>query len=251
MRRDLLAEKSTSDNCPAATGPCQTLNHVLLRHAFDRSVALVGLVAGSPLLALAGLAIKCSSPGPIVFRARRAGIQGSPFTMYKLRTMRVGAEEGGPITAAGDSRTFPVGRVIRRLKVDELPQLINVLRGEMGLVGPRPEDFELVRDHYTPMMWETLAILPGMTSAGSLHYFLDEVQLPSDPAAARDWYLRKLLPVKIAVDLQYVQRPTFAYQLQIMLRTILAVVGADRVFDGSRRLEQSRARRLLAEAEGS
>lgn len=233
---------------PVPSGSGNIVAGNMLRHVFDRVVAVVGIVLGSPLMLVAGLAIKFSSRGPILFRATRAGVKGAPFTMYKLRTMHVGADAGGAITAAADPRTFPAGRVIRRLKVDELPQLVNVLRGEMGLVGPRPEDLEIVVNHYTPLMWETLAIPPGMTSAGSLHYFSDERQLPSDPAAAQAVYLAKLLPAKIAVDLQYVREPTFANELQILLRTVLAIIGGDRLFDGARRREAIRAERILTEA---
>jgi lipopolysaccharide/colanic/teichoic acid biosynthesis glycosyltransferase len=170
--------------------------------------------------------------------------------MYKLRTMHVGAAAGGPITAAADARMFRVGRILRRVKLDEVPQLVNVVRGEMGLVGPRPEDIGIVERHYTPMMWETLSVRPGMTSAGSLHYFADEDAMPSDPAEAEAVYLERLLPAKIAVDLQYVRTPTFGYEVQILARTALAVIGLDRVFEPIRRREEAMATQVLREASG-
>lgn len=218
-----------------------------MRQLFDRVVALLAIVAGSPLVALAALAVKLSSPGPVIYRASRAGMGGTPFTMFKLRTMHVGADAGGQITASQDPRTFRAGRVIRKCKVDELPQLVNVIRGEMCLVGPRPEDVGIVRDHYTPTMLQTLSIPPGMTSAGSLHYFADEGSLPSDPAEAQRVYLERLLPAKIAVDIQYVRNPGFGHELQILLRTALAVLGLRRAFAGARAREEREAERLLDE----
>ena len=152
--------------------------------AIDAVLALAGLVVTSPLLALSAVAVRLSSPGPVLHRAERAGRGGVPFTMYKLRTMRVDSAGVGRITAGRDPRILPVGRVLRRAKLDELPQLVNVLRGEMALVGPRPEDLSIVREHYDAMMWESLDVPPGVTSPGSLHYFADEADLPDDPVAA-------------------------------------------------------------------
>ncbi|MCB0079179.1 MAG: sugar transferase, partial [Anaerolineales bacterium] len=112
-----------------------------LRRAFDLIAATVGLLLLSPLLIVLGIAIKRGSPGPIFYRAQRIGRGGRPFTLYKFRSMVAEADKRGPaITAAGDSRITPIGHFLRRTKLDELPQLINVVKGEMSLVGPRPED---------------------------------------------------------------------------------------------------------------
>jgi len=214
----------------------------------DRFLAVVGLVITAPLMALCALGIKRSSPGPVLYRAERAGMNGVPFRMLKLRTMHVGSEHGGRITGSLDARVFRFGAVLRRLKLDELPQLVNVARGEMALVGPRPEDLSIVREHYDALMWETLSVLPGLTSPGSLHYFGDERALPGDPAPSEHVYLERLLRQKTAVDLVYVRNRSRRYDGEILLRTALGLAGLGRLFRRRMEREREAARRLLAEA---
>lgn len=214
----------------------------------DSALALVALVCASPLLLLSAVGIKVSSAGPVIYRARRAGLHGEPFTMYKLRTMHVGREAESRITSGADPRVFGLGRLLRQTKIDELPQLANVLRGEMALVGPRPEDPSIVRDHYDAMMWESLEVPPGLTGPGALDYFADESALPTDPVSAEAVYLAKLLPHKIALDLVYVRRRTVGYHLQLLTRTALGVVGVRKIFDPLARQELSQAAEILSEA---
>lgn len=197
---------------------------------FDRIFAAVVLVVLSPVLAVAGLLVKLSSRGPVLYRARRAGIDGRPFEMYKFRTMHVGSDAGGAITAAKDPRVFRLGIGLRRLKLDELPQLVNVVRGEMALVGPRPEDLNIVQDHYDAFMRESLVVPPGITGPGSLHYFAEEGDLPADPAEAQRIYLDSLLARKIALDLVYVRNRSVRYKISLLARTLLGIVGAGRLF---------------------
>lgn len=216
---------------------------------FDRLVAALALIGLSPVLSIAGLLVKLSSRGPVFYRAQRAGLGGTPFTMLKFRTMRVGSESGGPITGAQDPRVFPFGAVLRRTKIDELPQLINVVRGEMALVGPRPEDIAIVRRHYDDFLRESLLVRPGVTGPGSLHYFADEDQLPDDPAEAERVYLDKLLVQKIALDLVFVRNPTFRYELALLGRTLLGILGTGGLFAKQARRELEMAARILAERE--
>src|ERR671923_1545938 len=125
----------------------------MAKRLIDIVLAGVGLALAAPVLALAALGIRLSSPGPVFYRARRAGRAGSCFTMYKLRTMhqrRPG--QASRITGQDDPRVFPLGALLRRTKIDELPQLFNVLRGDMSIVGPRPEDPAIVARHYTPLL---------------------------------------------------------------------------------------------------
>ena len=142
----------------------------MAKRVFDIVVASLTLLAALPVLAVAALAIRLASPGPVLHRAARAGRDGRPFTMLKLRTMHVAppGESGSRITDPADPRVFPVGALLRRTKIDELPQLVNVLRGEMAIVGPRPEDPEIVRKHYSPTHRETLRVRPGLVSPGSI-----------------------------------------------------------------------------------
>jgi lipopolysaccharide/colanic/teichoic acid biosynthesis glycosyltransferase len=168
------------------------------------------------------LAIRVASPGPALYRARRVGQAGRLFTMYKFRTMHARAG-GGPITAAHDARIFPLGGLLRQLKIDELPQLLNVLRGEMAIVGPRPEDPSIVAAHYTPLQRETLRVRPGLASPGSLYYYTHGEKLLSEWAAS-EFYAERLLPTKLALDLVYVREASLRYDAQIVVRTILVIL---------------------------
>lgn len=214
----------------------------------DVAVAALGLVLTAPLLALAAVGIKVASAGPVLFTASRAGRDGKPFSMFKLRTMKVGADRSGPITASRDTRVFPWGRVLRRFKIDELPQLVNVLRGDMSLVGPRPEDIVIVRNEYTPFMLESLAVRPGITGPGSLSYFADESSLPADPEHAKAIYLNTLLPRKIALDLVYVRHRSVAYYVELIFRTVASILWLDWIFAARCRWELTTAHEYLRDA---
>jgi lipopolysaccharide/colanic/teichoic acid biosynthesis glycosyltransferase len=138
--------------------------------------------------------------------------------MYKLRTMRAGQAYPSAITAKNDPRVFPFGALLRRTKVDELPQLYNVLRGDMAIVGPRPEDPRMVDRFYQPLHHETLRVLPGLTSPGSIYaYTHGEAEL--DAHDSEGCYGERLLPLKLAMDIVYVRRPSLAYDLALIVRT--------------------------------
>jgi lipopolysaccharide/colanic/teichoic acid biosynthesis glycosyltransferase len=193
----------------------------MARGACDRVLAAGGLIILSPLfLALAG-AVKLGDPGPVLYRATRVGKDGRLFKLYKFRTMRVGADKAGPgITTKGDSRITPTGKFLRKSKLDELPQLINVLRGEMSLVGPRPEDPRYVA-RYSDEQRAILRFKPGITSAASLEYRDEEHRL-----AGQDWestYISEVMPTKLNIDLRYLQRRTLITDFGLMLRTVAAM----------------------------
>lgn len=215
--------------------------------ALDALVAAVGLVVASPVLVAAGIGIKLTTRGPVLYRAARAGVGGAPFTMYKLRTMYVDREQDGRVTSGVDARVFPLGRTLRRFKIDELPQLFNVLRGQMALVGPRPEDVVIVRDHFDSMMRESLKVPPGVTSVGTLHYYAEESALPDHPGDAERVYLESLLPRKVALDLVYVDNRTVAYAFEILLRTGLGIVGRHEWFTRKMEWERQMAADYLRE----
>lgn len=191
----------------------------MVKRLFDVVAAALALIVVSPLLALAAIGIRWSSPGPVFYRARRTGRGGRPFVMYKLRTMDHAARVGSAITAPQDTRVFPFGAWLRRTKVDELPQLVNVLRGDMSLVGPRPEDPALVRDHYTAAHYQTLAVRPGLASPGSLYQYTHGDEL-LDGRDAEGTYVQRLLPVKLAIEVLYVRRASLTYDLAIIGRTL-------------------------------
>jgi lipopolysaccharide/colanic/teichoic acid biosynthesis glycosyltransferase len=200
-------------------------------HLTSRVIAAVALVLVSPILVIAALAIMMSSRGPVLYPAARVGLSGQPFTMLKLRTMRgVPTSEAQRITGGRDSRVSPVGRWLRKLKIDELPQLVNIVRGDMVLVGPRPEDPSIVEDYYTPFMRRTLNVVPGLTSPGSLDYFAREKAMPSDPAEAERVYVSALLPRKAALDVVYIEHRSWRYDLQLVVRTVGSMLGVRALF---------------------
>lgn len=216
-------------------------------HLLSRVIAAAALVALSPVLLIAALVIKISSRGPLLFPATRVGLAGQPFTMLKFRTMRQAPSPGAQrITGARDARVFPAGRWLRRLKIDELPQLTNVVRGDMVLIGPRPEDPSIVADYYTPFMRQTLEVMPGLTSPGSLDYFGRERGLPVDPAEAESVYASTLLPRKIALDLVYVRNRCWKYDLQLVVRTVALMAGVRPLFPKRCAWERVEAGSLLS-----
>ena len=188
------------------------------RRVLDVVGAGLGIVLLSPLWVLVAVAIKLDSPGPVFYRARRVGRDGEVFRLYKFRTMVTDADKHGPaITAAGDTRVTRVGRFLRRTKIDELPQLINVMKGEMSLVGPRPEDPRYVA-LYTKEQREILRVRPGITSAASLTYRHEEKLLQG-----KDWediYQTEIMPAKLAIDLEYLRHRTLWSDLVLIGKTI-------------------------------
>lgn len=189
--------------------------------AIDILASAVGLILLSPILLSIAILIKLNSAGPIIYRARRVGKDGKLFDLYKFRTMVLDADNRGPkITVAGDKRVTRVGRWLRRNKLDELPQLFNVLKGEMSLVGPRPEDPRYVEE-YTSEQRKVLSVRPGVTSAASLTYRNEEALL-SGP----DWedkYRDEVMPAKLAIDLAYLSRRTIWSDLKLIAQTLLAL----------------------------
>ena len=193
----------------------------MLKRAFDVVVAALGIAVLSPLLGLIAAAIRLDSPGPVVYRATRAGRYGRPFTMYKFRTMRVreARDHGTKITTSADSRITRVGLVLRPTRLDELPQLWNVLSGEMSLVGPRPEDPQYV-ELYSADDRAVLSARPGITSLAALLY-RDEERL----LVGEGWervYLEQVMPAKLAIDRAYVERQSLWLDMKILAATALA-----------------------------
>jgi len=180
--------------------------------------ALTGLSVTAPLLMVLALIVKLTSPGPVLFRSTRVGWRGRPFTLLKFRSMYLGAEtQGAAITTANDPRVTPIGRALRRWKLDELPQFLNVLGGDMSLVGPRPESPAYVARYSR----EQLAILdtkPGITSPASLLYRDESSILSGDHW--EEHYLREIMPAKLAIDLEYSRRRTVWSDVRVLLQTI-------------------------------
>jgi lipopolysaccharide/colanic/teichoic acid biosynthesis glycosyltransferase len=195
-----------------------------LKRSFDLGLALLGMLVLSPLLALAVLAVLVSSGRPVLFGHERRGLDGRPFRVLKFRTMRPDPGGGLPITGKGDPRITAVGRLLRSAKLDELPQLINVLRGEMSIVGPRPEVPKYVAG-YSPDQRRVLQVRPGLTDPASVAFRDEEILLGSvDPGRREAFYLAEVLPRKLALNLEYIDRAGPAYDLLLILRTLLVIL---------------------------
>ncbi|HSR30410.1 MAG TPA: polysaccharide biosynthesis protein [Anaerolineae bacterium] len=188
---------------------------------FDLAASLVGLILLSPVLLLVAVFIKLDSAGPVLYRAQRVGQEGRPFLLFKFRTMVSRADQKGPaITVADDQRVTRVGRLLRRTKLDELPQFINVVRGDMCLVGPRPEDPRYVA-LYTPEQRRVLTARPGITSQASIRYCHEEELL-----SGADWeqvYVEQVMQHKLQIELDYMDRRTVATDLSVLLQTALVL----------------------------
>ena len=213
-------ERAAEPPLLAAVQPASVAADSAGRRAVDVLAACVGLVVASPVLAAVGVAVRLGSAGPALFRQERVGVDGTPFTMLKFRTMRTDAEAVGPsVSGNEDPRVTRVGALLRRTKLDELPQLVNVLRGDMTLIGPRAEVPRYV-EHYTAEERETLSVRPGLTGPGGIWFTVSqaaELDGASDPEQV---YVDRQLHEKLALDLDYLGRRTLLRDLRILAQTV-------------------------------
>jgi lipopolysaccharide/colanic/teichoic acid biosynthesis glycosyltransferase len=196
--------------------------HNGLPRAVEAGVALFALLAAAPVIAGAALAIALSSGGPVFFRQKRVGQHGRLFDLYKLRTMRPSAD-GPQVTSSNDQRITRLGRFLRRTKLDELPTLWNVLNGEMGLVGPRPEVPRYVR--LDDPAWQTvLTVPPGLTDPVTLKLRNEEELLASLTSDTESYYVEKLLPLKLAGYIAYLEDRDWRSDIKILILTAVEIV---------------------------
>jgi len=195
----------------------------MLKRLFDIVFSLFGLILVSPLFLVIAVLIKRESPGKAFYRGERVGKNGKPFKIFKFRTMVPAAEKlGGPSTAGDDPRLLKIGLFLKKYQLDELPQLINVLKGEMSLVGPRPEV-----KMYVDMMTDEekrviLSVKPGMTDLASLWNF-HESEILKGSKNPEKTYQEKIRPEKIRLQIEYVKNRSFLLDLKIIIKTILKV----------------------------
>jgi lipopolysaccharide/colanic/teichoic acid biosynthesis glycosyltransferase len=195
----------------------------MLKRTFDVLVSAFFLSVFSPILFLIAVLIKLDSKGPVLYRATRIGQGGRPFTIYKFRTMVADARHHGPgITRDADPRITPGGRFLRKLKIDEMPQLINVLKGEMSIVGPRPEDPRYVAG-YTADQRRVLSVRPGMASPAFIKYRHEEEVLASAGDDMERAYISQILPDKLRMDLEYVEAQSFLFDLRILVHAAISL----------------------------
>jgi lipopolysaccharide/colanic/teichoic acid biosynthesis glycosyltransferase len=193
------------------------------KRLFDLSCASLMLLCLLPIMLVVAIAVKLSSRGPVFFRQARCGKEGRCFLVLKFRTM-THAGLGPTLTRAGDARVTRLGRILRKWKIDEFPQLVNVIKGDMSMVGPRPdvpEYFQLAPDDVRSV----LSLKPGVTGWASIHFRDEESLLAQVPAAGlRDFYVDRVLPQKARLDLEYATRATFLSDCGLLVRTIAVVL---------------------------
>ncbi len=192
----------------------------MIKRWFDITMALIGLVILAPVFVVVAILVKLDSPGPVFFRGERVGQDGNIFHILKFRSMvSDAASKGAAITCRGDPRVTRVGRWLRKTKLDEIPSLVNVLRGEMSLVGPRPEAPSWV-ERYTPRQRAVLSVKPGITGLAQIKYRSEEELLKGADLEAE--YL-KIMNDKLTIDLGYMENRSIALDISILWNTVIAL----------------------------
>lgn len=195
----------------------------MVKRSFDCVASGLALLLLAPLLALIALLIKLDSRGPVFYRQWRVGRGQKPFQIYKFRTMVDRADQQGPaITIGGDRRITRVGRILRRFELDELPTLLNVLKGDMSIVGPRPE-LPKYLPYYREEHKRVFLVKPGMTDLGTLR-FRDEAKILMQADDPERVYVKYILPEKLKLNLEYIERQSFWYDLNLILKTLSLIV---------------------------
>lgn len=195
---------------------------MVLKRAFDFIISTFALMFLSPLLITIALTVKLTSEGPILYPATRVGMNGKSIKVYKFRTMVMNADKiGGSVTIKNDPRVTPIGRLLRKYKLDELAQLFNVWNGTMSFVGPRPEHPYYV-GMYTAEQQEILRVRPGITSPASLKYRNEEELLSGKDTES--YYVTSLMPEKLAIDIEYIQTSNIYTDMLIIFKTLWIVI---------------------------
>jgi len=194
----------------------------MLKRLFDITACLVALLLLFPFFAVVAISIKLNSPGPVFYRGLRTGLGGKPFRIFKFRTMVVDAEKiGGPSTALNDPRLTKIGKFLRKYKIDELPQLINILTGEMSFVGPRPQ-VEKYTKLYNDEEQIILSVRPGLTDYASIKFInLDQI-LGDESVDER--YLKEIEPEKNRLRMKYAKEHSFGIDIKIILMTLMQML---------------------------
>ena len=190
----------------------------VIKRILDIGLCTFALVVLSPIFLITAIAIKLSSPGPVFYYSDRTAKDHRRFHFYKFRSMHVTNADKGLFVADAD-RLFTIGKIIRRLKIDELPQLFNVIKGDMSIVGPRPMPWDSVDTTYYGKYQKILSVRPGLTSAASLYDYT-----VGDTYSDNDAYMKELLPIKLDMEMLYVERQSFGYDCQLVWRTIVTIL---------------------------
>lgn len=194
-----------------------------MKRIFDAVISGIGLILLSPVFILLAILIKCDSSGSVFYKQIRVGYRNSEFNLYKFRSMRIGAEKKGLITIGGrDPRVTSVGYFIRKYKLDELPQLINVFLGDMSLVGPRPEVRKYV-DLYTFEQMKVLDVRPGITDMASICY-RNENELLEKVKDPEKYYYEVIMQDKLRINLEYIRKASFWFDMKLICQTFIVII---------------------------
>lgn len=194
-----------------------------MKRLFDVTASFFGLLFLSPVFLVMAIWIKLDSQGPVFYKQVRVGRDGKDFELYKFRSMRVGSDKKGLLTVGGrDPRVTPSGYFIRKYKLDEFPQLINVLKGDMSLVGPRPEVRRYV-DLYTPAQMRVLSVRPGITDMASIRY-RNENELLEQAENPEQFYIDVIMQDKLSINLEYVDKGSFIFDIKMIFSTLKEIV---------------------------
>lgn len=196
----------------------------MTKRLFDIIVSINLLILLAPISILISIIIKIvSTNGPIIFVTKRAGLKGKEFDLFKFRTMNILNENNENITRQNDKRIFGFGMILRKIMLDEIPQLINVLFGEMSIVGPRAEDITIVKKYYTKNFFQTLNVKPGIISPGSIFNYTHS-QFYLDDQNIEKSYVENLLPVKLSLEIIYIEKMNFFYDLKLIFIAVFTVI---------------------------
>ena len=196
--------------------------YLIAKRIFDFALSLVMSLVFLPFIILVGIIIKIDSPGRIFFLQKRVTTNGKVFKIFKFRTMKENSEKLSGVTIDNDPRITKLGKYLRKFRIDEIPQIFNILTGDLSFVGARPESVKYVNE-YSPEMYATLLMPAGVTSPASI-LFKDEAELLKGAENPDETYVKDILPKKMAYNLEYIENCSLLYDIKVMFKTVIAVI---------------------------
>ena len=196
--------------------------YLIAKRIFDFTLSLVMSLVFLPFIVLVGIMIKIDSPGKVFFLQKRVTTNGKVFKIFKFRTMKENSEKLSGVTVDNDPRITKLGKYLRKFRIDEIPQIFNILTGDLSFVGARPESVKYVKE-YSPEMYATLLMPAGVTSPASI-LFKDEAELLKGAKNPDETYVKDILPKKMAYNLEYIKNCSLLYDIKVMFKTVIAVI---------------------------
>lgn len=196
--------------------------YLIAKRIFDFTLSLVMSLVFLPFIVLVGIMIKIDSPGKVFFLQKRVTTNGKVFKIFKFRTMKENSEKLSGVTIDNDPRITKLGKYLRKFRIDEIPQIFNILTGELSFVGARPESVKYVKE-YSPEMYSTLLMPAGVTSPASI-LFKDEAELLKGAKNPDETYVKDILPKKMEYNLEYIENCSLLYDIKVMFKTVIAVI---------------------------